>query len=318
MQWIINELSLEAQFTDLDDFENKIGKLLCLKHQHAQLKANLLAARGELNRIVLFNNLTFSEIVSKKINKNLRKQILSWLDKNGPFWTDQRVPHHDDYFSYQSRDVTDLGLGECARRKIGSLEISAYSFSGVFSQTPLAVDHGLPEDPQGQYLIDNIFDIESLQQSANCALPKPHNWDVALTRLIEQFPNLMISDQVFQQMFPVPFGIGIYDAIVDRCRVLSEFIDSRDKNGRNTPRSQECLDQYFGGEKAWFVNSSETERAQFKSALTFADLIDQRPKLFPYHGRIKNPQLRIHFEWPIAQSQKQIQIVYIGPKLTKR
>lgn len=51
---------------------------------------------------------------------------------------------------------------------------------------------------------------------------------------------------------------------------------------------------------------------------TFADPADQTALIFcPFHGKIKTPQYRIHFPWPLAREESRLRIAYIGPKLTK-
>jgi hypothetical protein len=36
-----------------------------------------------------------------------------------------------------------------------------------------------------------------------------------------------------------------------------------------------------------------------------------------WHGKVKTPQYRIHFSWPIS-AVAPLYVVYIGPKITKR
>lgn len=53
--------------------------------------------------------------------------------------------------------------------------------------------------------------------------------------------------------------------------------------------------------------------------MTFSDPSPTGKKLFcPWHGKIKTPQFRIHFEWPRPAGQREIKVVYIGPKITKQ
>jgi hypothetical protein len=75
---------------------------------------------------------------------------------------------------------------------------------------------------------------------------------------------------------------------------------------------------HFVGEKAWLTDSSDAEKRQFRSELTFPNPEKSGQHLFcSWHGKVKTPQLRIHFSWPIAANTP-LYIVYVGPKITKR
>jgi hypothetical protein len=198
------------------------------------------------------------------------------------------------------------------------MPVTTFSFASDYSKTPLIVHHGLPEEPLGQYAIENIWTVEHLLESADNAQPTPKNWDEALTRLITSFSSLKISAEVYQQMAAVPYSAGVFNSLYERCKILADYLSSRDENGQLTEHSHTLLRDHFQGDKAWFSASSNQEIIDFKHQLSFTDLFDGKKTIFAFHGKIKTPQIRIHFEWPIAPSTKVIQIVYIGPKTTKR
>jgi len=317
MEWILNDLSLEQQFVDMNDFIKKMTVFLQAKNSHTILNQHLLCSR-QLGSVKVVGNITFSQAVMRYSPPTLKRQLLSWVNKHGPFWEDYRVAHEDDYFECHGIDVTDQGLGECARRAMKKLAVCSYSFTGQFNHSPITIQHGLVEEPMGSYDINNIWTADALITSARQSLPVPENWAEAIERLIEEYPCLTLSNLIFEQMAPVPYSLGNYYSIRERFRVLENYLDSRDDVGRHTKESNEILINYFQGEKSWFSDSSESEYREFENALSFKDLFNHDIKLFPFHGKIKTPQLRIHFEWPIAPECRKIQIVYIGPKLTKR
>lgn len=75
---------------------------------------------------------------------------------------------------------------------------------------------------------------------------------------------------------------------------------------------------HFTGDKAWFSDSSSTEKSDFRKELTFRHPMNAGEYLFcTWHGKVKTPQLRIHFSWPIRASDP-LYVVYIGPKITKQ
>ncbi|WP_299774671.1 hypothetical protein [uncultured Pseudoteredinibacter sp.] len=317
MEWILNDLSLSHQFDNVDDFVEKMSVFLKAKTSDSLLNKNVLCPR-QLGSVEVFEGLTFSHVVLNLVSRNLRAQILSWVNKNGPFWSDNRVDNPDDYFEYGSLDVTDQGLGECARREIAELDVTSFSFDGDYSKSPLVIRHGLEEASLGHYDIENIWGIDSLVVAAKESLPKPRNWDEAIDRVKEQCPHIKLSGLVNEQMSPVPFSIGNFESICERFRILREYLDSRDASGNHTEATNVILRNFFQGDKAWFSGSSADECRTFSEKLSFIDLYDGEKKLFPFHGKIKTPQLRIHFEWPVPADRSEIQVVYIGPKITKR
>lgn len=317
MEWILNDLSLDNQFVDIEDFSRKILCLLKLKSEMRCLNNHFRCSR-QLVHINVFENMTFSNVVLKKISPELKKQILSWVDKNGPFWTDVRFHEDDDYFEYASIDVTNLGLGECARRTISLSPVMSFSFEGDFSQTPLSIQHGLQESPLGTYNIDNIWSIDELRNSVLQVRPNPRTWKEAIDRFKEDFPSLLISDKTYEQMAPVPFSFGIFEGMCEKFKVLQCYFTYSKTPELHQQKMDELYNNHFLGKKAWFSNSNDNELATFKDELTFNDLFDGKPKQFPFHAKIKTPQLRIHFEWPVAPERQSIQVVYIGPKITKK
>ncbi len=57
---------------------------------------------------------------------------------------------------------------------------------------------------------------------------------------------------------------------------------------------------------------------EIKKDMTFTDPEDAQKGLFcSWHGKIKTPQIRIHFEWLRPKGQRSIKVAYIGPKITK-
>jgi len=115
---------------------------------------------------------------------------------------------------------------------------------------------------------------------------------------------------------PQPFVSGACTRIVVLLKVLDEYAQCFDKAGKRTNKGDEIHDIYFKGDKACFSDSSSDEKVKFKNELSFT-LPNGSKELCPLHGKVKTPQLRIHFAWP-EQKGANINIVYIGPKITKR
>ena len=101
-------------------------------------------------------------------------------------------------------------------------------------------------------------------------------------------------------------------------RTLDSFRGCFDEDGQRTAEGHRVYNEHFTGEKAWFSDSSATEKNEFKDEMTFACPDDPSQRLFcTWHGKVKTPQIRIHFSWPVRADSK-VYVVYVGPKITKK
>lgn len=141
MEWILNELSLERRFNSVDDFLCYLVELFKVKNSHPNLIDRFLCPRN-IGNIQVVADKTFAQLVMQDVPKDLKTGILSWINKTGPFWCDDRAENQDDYFEHNDVDVTDRGLGECARRVIVGSSISAFSVNGQsFDYSPITINH---------------------------------------------------------------------------------------------------------------------------------------------------------------------------------
>ena len=100
--------------------------------------------------------------------------------------------------------------------------------------------------------------------------------------------------------------------------MLQEIRNCVDDRGKRTPEAHKLYQKHFAGEKAWFSDSSKSEKDDFEDELTFENPSVGGEFLFcSWHGKVKWPQLRIHFSWPVRAAEP-LYVVYVGPKITKR
>jgi hypothetical protein len=71
------------------------------------------------------------------------------------------------------------------------------------------------------------------------------------------------------------------------------------------------------GANARITDESKTNKSDFKEELKFVHPKTGEKIFCPYHGKIKTPQYRIHFQWPLPEKAQQLFIGYFGPKITK-
>lgn len=317
MEWILNNLSLEKKFCNVNEFLGCMDSFLKCKFSHALLNSGVLCPR-DIGGVEVVESISFTKAVMSFAPKDLKTQILSWVNKNGPFWPDDREVNENDYFQYEEIDVTDMGLGECARRTIVEKNVCSFSLGSSFNTTPLSVSHGLEEEPLGLYDIDNIWLLDELLKSADATIPPPSCWKTALEHLKQKNSRLIFSTSLYEQISELPYSSTVLDRALELCRVLECYLKSRDENGEMTDESHEIIKCHFHGDKAWFSDETDADIRKFKQELTFVDSRDDSKKVYSFHGKIKTPQVRMYFEWPIPPDQNDIQILYFGPKITKK
>ena len=323
MRWYINDVSLQGQFNDVPHFLSFLDELLRYRNASAGLRAGMYLTRLIADRPVA-QSLTLRQVLQSTDRTDLRRAVLLWLDRRGPFVEDDRRPETDDYFECKGLDVTDTGLGEAARRVKSDLPTQVFSFSGgtvEFGEATLTVDHGLPDDRLGAYLVDNLWKLSDLASSALNTLPVPSNWMQLVETAREQFPNLLIPDNIYTNpaLSREPFDLPIADRAFALFKHLNEYMLGRNDTGADGPGARAVIETFFTGDRALFSGESSTNQEAFKSQMTFSDPNDPSSNIFAHwHGKISHRYFRMHFEWPVPPQQKKLKILYLGPKITKK
>ena len=58
--------------------------------------------------------------------------------------------------------------------------------------------------------------------------------------------------------------------LLSRLEILHRLKNCFDQQGRRTPEGHKIYTDYFTGARAWFSDSADTEKEEFKEALTFS------------------------------------------------
>jgi hypothetical protein len=318
VQWYINELSLVGQYESAVAFRAALEPLLRLR-QRSEVFRNLLYCSRDISNRLATTQHNVQQAVLATGDRNYKHQVLNWLAKAGPFWTEDRAPNPDDYFHFDGTDVTDLGLGEAARRSLLDIAAGVFSFSGsipAFECTPVIVQHGLQEEPLGDVAVDNCWTIEDLTEQT---ISTPESWAQMLDSANVQFEKLRLADYIIKQLASSPFQRSICGDVLDRLRVLNRIARELSPRSSFSERGNEVWQTYCVGKKAWFSDESPNDKQYFRHELKFPDPDTNAINLdCTWHGKVKICQFRIYFEWPRPVDQAYLKIVYIGPKITKR
>lgn len=318
MNWFVHDDSIDSQFSTPQEFLAHLESLLRLRIAMPVIRERLRCSRSIGERLAT-PTVTFRQILISCPNPTLRRLALDWIDSRGPFLDEAAQTVPDNYFEWTGIDVTNGGAGEAARRILNGLDAATYSFGGASADySPLSVDHGVDGDRLGIIPVENLWQLPSLQLAGLAAIATVSNWEQALAYFRAKFPGLLFGDNLIYFLRRETFTVNLVENILSKLGKLQEFVDSRKADGTNSPLTEQLISDHFCGDKAWFTDESDTNKSKFKEQLTFIDPLDGKATIFcPFHGKIKTPQYRIHFPWPLLPGDARLRIVYIGPKITK-
>lgn len=319
LRWYLNDASLQAQFADRSEFEAALSALLALRARIPAIRRELRSTRS-LPEALVSPEVTVRRAVFEFRDKDMRAAIFSWLDKNGPFVEEDRLPEADDYFEYRHVEVTATGLGEATRRTKAGLACATYSFVGGavdFTIDPLEVDHGLPEERYGRYSVANAWGADALADQAATVGAPIQSWADLAAAARQRFPHLEIGPiEENPSLAREPFEASLRDRSLELMKLLNSYVAGRNLDGSEGPASREIVQTYFTGERALFTGESATNRVAFESEMSFRRTTGGH-YLAHWHGKISHRYFRLHFEWPLEKSRKKLEVFYLGPKITK-
>jgi hypothetical protein len=318
MNWYINDLSLRGQFPDAFAFRAALEPLMKAMSRR-DLSGRVFCTR-KLSQRMITAKLSLPRAVRAVGDPQFVSLVLRWLDRNGPFWDEDRTENPDDLFFYQTYDVTHEGLGEAARRLVAGLPSGSFSFwhetDTTFAYSPLRIVHGLLEQPYGKYNVENVWRVEDFPTPE---VERATSWTHLIQWANSTLTGLRFSPGVIDRLLSVPFSASAAERIGYLLGILQRLYLETTVDGAWTPGGMNIYQQHFVGDKAVFSDSSDNEKRDFRTEMTFPDPSDPaRPMFCPWHGKVKcGGQYRIHFEYRRPKGQREFKIGYIGPKITK-
>lgn len=314
MQFFLNELSLHGQFNTLHEFLSALQEIFSCRDEITKVGYRLYCSRSILTRPTL-NNDAFQQTVMKSGNPNLKRNVMIWLSKHGPFWDESREHTSDDYFEVDDQIMTDSSLAEAAFRLAHKQKADSVSFHpSNFLKTPLIVTWHRTDD---KILIEvpNFWDATTLENHLKQERPPLRSWADLLNRAATDFAHLTFLDSVRDSLEGEPFNSTIAERVMELLRILNTLQTSFDEQGNRTAEGHQIMDLYFRRQTAIFSDESDSNKIKFRKQLTFKK--PEGAEIFcPLHGKIRHRTFRLHFSWPIKHNTP-LYIAYIGPKITK-
>lgn len=319
MDFLVNDLSLHGQYASSEAFLEALDVILGCRAA-IQRNRHALRCHRELSQARATGGDSFRDIVRRHPDLNKRRAILSWLDKDGPFWDDDPVHGAQDSFEYGGQSVTSHALGEAAALSaLGpSCALVSFSPSPSYNHTPLPVDWKLESAPRQTINVRNFWQRETLRQYLLSLLPPVQSWQALHEWVERNCLNLTLARDATEELLGHPFVPGAAERMQALLLVLDRMKTCFYNDGRATEEWHQLHDTYFTRKNAYFTDSSDTEKREFAQELTFRHPERPGETLFcPYHGKVRTGVHRIHFTWPMTKDNP-LYVVYIGPKRTKR
>lgn len=317
MEIIFNELSLHGQFGDLSVFRESMGRVMRMRQEARRYGVEVRCHRNTVNAEVATGRSLVAAV--HRMGREDRSALLQWMTRAGPFWTD--APRHGsgEYLECRGEVVTDHGVGEAAYCALHGVDCVVVSVDpSDWLQAPLEVEWHSNGEGVRRVEVENFWTTPALISVIEGAPRTVESWPGLEDAAKSACPDLTFSPDAFDRLRCCPFHPGAAERLLLRLKTLQRLKCGLDARGRFTEEAKSLYQREFVGEKAHFSDSSEGERVRFRSELTFRDPGRPGKSLFcPWHGKVKTPQLRVHFSWPI-RAREALCVVYVGPKITKR
>ena len=317
MELLFNELSLHEQFADLSDFRRAIGGVMRIRGVARQYGVPLQCHRNTVSREIRGGQTLVA--AAARLGRDEGRVVMQWLTKAGPFWNDERRHGADEYLQCRGELVTDFAIGESAWRAFHDIPCAVVSVDpSGWVCSPLTVEWILAEQPTKRVEVGNYWTTEALRAAIEEAPAAIGSWKELQQAARARCPDLTFARDAFGPLQGCPFNPGAAERLLLRLRTLQRLKNGFDAQGRRTAEANSLYAKEFRGAKGLFSDSSASEKQRFRHRLRFPHPAKSGESLFcPWHGKVKTPQLRVHFSWPIA-ADGPLFVVHVGPKITKR
>lgn len=165
--------------------------------------------------------------------------------------------------------------------------------------------------------IQNHWEIGGLEKEFQNAAPPIVSWAGLEIHARATYVNLRFLKDTFVPLRGQPFVQVAVHRIMVLLNTLNTLKASFTDAGGWSDIGNKIYREHFNSRKAWFGDSSDGDVAKWGKDMTFPrPEIDNEFLFCPWHGKVKTPQIRIHFSHPI-QRDTPLCIAYVGPKIAK-
>lgn len=322
MDLFVNDLSFHGQFPTTQAFRAAFEVLtamraVALRHDRDLYCRRMFASAQPVPGMTMqqaLNGLRMDE----------RRAALSWMTRGGPFWDDSDLRRHspDDYLECNDEIVTESAVGEAAYRAMRRVEcglVSVVPSDWLYSPVEVVLRREAEGLDDKTASVENWWNADTLETRLHDAAPPLASWNALRAAAIGRFPNLTFAGNCFSPLVGHPFSWSAANSFMVLFGILESLSRAFDSAGRRTAEGHRIYRDHFTGDRAWFSDSSDSEKNDFRERLTFPHPDAPGERLFcSRHGKIRHKTpLRLHYWWS-EKSGEPVYVVYAGQKLTKR
>lgn len=317
MDLLINDQSLHGQFADINTFHGSIRRIMEIREIARRYMSAVYCHRGFVNGQVTAQERMPAAVSAMPVNE--RRAVMAWLSQHGPFWDDDRQHDAGDWYECAGEIVTDTAIGEAGHCLLHGIDRGLVSLlPSSFLFDPVPVERVFEDDTRAPVNVRNYWDPVAVEACFVAAPPALVSWSALEQLCASRFECLRFAEYAFKPLRGQPFKQGAAERILVRLQVLHRLKQCFDADGARTDEGHALYQQHFTGDKAWFSDESAANKDSFRDDLTFPHPDAPGEDLFcSWHGKVKSPQYRIHFSWPVTAAGP-VYVVHIGPKITKR
>ena len=309
MDLILNELSVEGQFFDSGELSESIRRVITMRNAAKRFGVEVYCHANTVNRHVRPDT-----ALIRALPRDQRMYITSWLTRRGPFWEESQLHSPDEWYECNGEPVTETGLAEAAYHVENEIDWRTLSFVPLsWERSPITVTHRENDRASQDIPVPNYWDIAKLEPALIQAQPAPKSWNELEDAARGRFTHLNFTSDSFVHLVGQPFAPGVADKIFSRLNALDKLWAV---GGLASDEGRRIYNNHFMGDRAWFSDSSATEKVRFERDLTFR--LGGDDVFCPWHGKLRlahRQQFRIHFTWPVPPGGR-LHVVYLGLKIT--
>ena len=318
LELLTNDLSIHGQFHDPDAFRVALRRVMSIRKMARKYGRELHCHRNISNAQVN-PSMSLPQAI-QSLTRDEQRSVMQWLTRRGPFWEDERLHSGDDWLECSGEVITDTAVGEAAYRCFNRTKTSLVSLiPSSWDFSPALVEWRKNSEEVETVDVSNYRDIDTLEAALRAAPTQITSWEMLANVSTARYTQLTFSSDCFNPLKGYPIVPKAIQDILNRLEVLNQLKICFDTEGKRTNEGHRLYQKHFTGKRAWFSDSSDTEKDKFKQKLTFSHPTRVGKFLFcPWHGKVNfHPPIRIHFSWPVTAVDP-LYIVYVGPKLTLR
>ena len=320
MELLANDLSVHEQFPNLPSFHEALERLMAMRSTARRFERDVYCNRLFLNSNPI-PNVSMPQAIGQLPSESQRRSAMSWLTRGGPFWDDFRLHGEADWLECQGEIVTDTAVGEAAYRSLHGVATGLVSVTpSEWGYSPVLVTWKQEDEgaDSRDATVDNWNNASELEPGLKAAPPPIRSWDRLHEAARARFEFLQLADNCFEPLGGTPFSRSSGDRILALLEVLDRLAQAFDATGKRTPEGHRIYRDHFTGDRAWFSDSSDSEKNKYRNGLTFPHPTDAGSSLFcTMHGKVSHLTLRLHYWWS-ERAGDPVFVVYAGPKITTR